>query len=392
MRRSSTTPRRRLRSALAIVAACSLVAAACGSDDDGDTGDTGAAAAADTAEPDPEPDPETDDQEPEPDPESEPETDTDAEPEPDEAMDAEREILPLRWSTITSASQGYLPSVIIEQGIDTDYGFDLEIIELSGTGQQWTALRGGETDISSGSVLDLARQRASGLEVKSIASFLAYNSPIVVMDDSEITSFGEVEGRRFGTPNASLLDYQIIRAAGLRAHGVDVGVDTELAEAAPGLLNEFVRSGEIDATLQFSSLAFAPLATGEMRAISNIRSLMEEGGFDPDALYLLYVASDEWLDANPDRIDDLFGMLAAGIEVLENDDSVWPALAAVSGVEDPDLLDRFISEQRAVLFPPYSPDLIEPTDDLIQALVELIGEADVGTTGLDPDDFIFPSS
>lgn len=391
MRRSSTTPRRRLRSALAIVAACSLVAAACGSDDDGGgTDDTGAAA--DTDEPNPEPEPETepDDQESEPD--TEPEPETDAEPETDEATDAEREILPLRWSTITSASQGYLPSVIIEQGIDTDYGFDLEIIELSGTGQQWTALRGGETDISSGSVLDLARQRASGLEVKAIASFLAYNSPIVVMDDSEITSFGEVEGRRFGTPNASLLDYQIIRAAGLRAHGVDVGVDTELAEAAPGLLNEFVRSGEIDATLQFSSLAFAPLATGEMRAISNIRSLMEEGGFDPDALYLLYVASDEWLDANPDRVDDLFGMLAAGIEVLETDDSVWPALAEVSGVEDPDLLDRFIAEQRAVLFPPYSPDLIEPTDELIQALVELIGEADVGTTGLDPDDFIFPSS
>lgn len=389
MRRSDATPRRRLRSVFAIAAACSLVAAACGSDDGGGD-DTGVAAA----------EPEPADQEPEPDPEPEPDTEPasetdaepEAEPEPDDAMDAEREILPLRWSTITSASQGYLPSVIIEQGIDTEYGFDLEIIELSGTGQQWTALRGGETDISSGSVLDLARQRASGLEVKSIASFLAYNSPIVVMEDSEITSFGEVEGRRFGTPNASLLDYQIIRAAGLRAYGVDVGVDTELAEAAPGLLNEFVRSGEIDATLQFSSLAFAPLATGEMRAIGTIRSLMEEGGFDPDALYLLYVASDEWLDANPDRIDDLFGMLAAGIEVLETDDSVWPALAEVSGVEDPDLLDTFIAEQRAVLFPPYSPDLIEPTDVLIQALVELIGEADVGTTGLDPDDFIFPSS
>ncbi|MFN3257910.1 MAG: ABC transporter substrate-binding protein [Ilumatobacter sp.] len=363
-----------------------MVAASCGSDDDGDSAPATEAPAAE-----PEAEPEEAAPEPEPEPAEEP-AESEAEAPTTEAPPAELEIIPLRWSTISTASQGYLPSVIIEQGIDEEFGFDLEILELSGTGQQWTALRGDETDISSGSVLDLARQRATGLEAKGLTSFLAYNSPIVVLDESEIATFGDLAGSTVGTPNAGLLDYLIIRAAGTEAYGVDVGEDAELAEAAPGLLNEFIRNGEIDATLQFSSLAFAPLATGEMRALTDVRTLMGEGGFNPDALYLLYVASEDWLEENPDRVDELYGMINAGIEVLQTDDSVWPALAEVSGVEDPALLDAFVAEQRAVLFPPYSADLIAPTDELIQALIGLIGEAEVGTTGIDPDAFVFPAS
>lgn len=299
------------------------------------------------------------------------------------------ELTPVRFVAITSAGQANLPTVLRDQGIAEKYGFDIQVTEIAEATQQWTSLRAGEADVASGSFVDLHRQRAAGLEVHAFRSYIGYDSPLLVPADSDITSFEDLRGRKVGVWSANALDFLVARAAGSKAHGLDLGKDVELVEAAPGLLGQLLASGEIDAALQFSSLSVEPLQDGTFVKLTSIPELMDEAGFDSQAFRLLYMVNDDWLEANPDRIDDLRAAFDEGFEVLLNDDEVWPALAAVVGVEDPEILPAYVETQRASYRVAYSADLIEPTQQLVDALVELVGADIVGVEELDPEAFLF---
>ena len=376
----------RLIAILAVVASMALIAAACGDDDDSAEDqpaaeETAPATTAAPAEPAAEPAPEPAD-EPAPAPEPAPEPEPEPEPEP-------REPIKIRWNAIVGASQGFLPVVLLEQGIAEKYGFEIEIIQQSGAQAQFIALRAGDTDLVTGNILDLHIQRSQDLDVSAIGSFLKFESPIIALPGGPQTA-ADLEGTTFGTPRAGLFGFLIMRAATLSAHGFDLGEDTELIEGAPGLLNELVRSGELDAAFQFSSLAFGPLQRGEFVLATSAQELINEAGFDPNFLYLLYIISQDWIDANPDALHDLTAMLAEGREVLQTDDSVWPALAESSGV-DPEFVPAFMEFTRAELDTVYTPELLDSTQEIFDALVDAVGSEVLGeVTTIDPEAFLFP--
>src|SRR5262245_48216308 len=84
----------------------------------------------------------------------------------------------IRWSTIANANQSYFPVRMQEKGIGAKYGIDVQITPISNTGQQWNSMRAGEADISSGSVLDLLRQRQAGLQAKAIRNWATFSNPV----------------------------------------------------------------------------------------------------------------------------------------------------------------------------------------------------------------------
>src|SRR5262249_50453492 len=77
----------------------------------------------------------------------------------------------VRWLSIVKSTQSYIPALIQEQGIGRKYGIDVQLQPLANVGQQWTSMRAGEADISSGSSLDLLRQRQQGLPARAILTW-----------------------------------------------------------------------------------------------------------------------------------------------------------------------------------------------------------------------------
>ena len=392
--------KRGLFATLALVAVMSLVAAACGDDDSDSVPDqptTDETEPVEATETEPVEAPETEPVEaPETEPVEAPETEPVEAPEtepvsaPDDAAPAPAEPIKIRWNAIVGASQSYLPIVLTEQGIAERHGFEIEIIQQSGAGAQFIALRSGDTDLVTGNILDLHIQRSQDLDVSSIGSFLKFESPIIALPGGPQTA-ADLEGSKFGTPRASLFGFLIMRAATVNSFGFDLAEDTELAEGAPGLLNELIRSGELDAAFQFSSLAFGPLQRGDFVLVTSAQDLIADAGFNPDFLYLLYIVSQDWIDANPGAVDRLMAMIAEGREVLQTDDSVWPALAESSGV-DPEFVPAFMEFTRAELDTAYTPELVEATQEIFTALVDTVGSEVLGDiTTVDPEAFIFPS-
>lgn len=305
------------------------------------------------------------------------------------AQDDTTDLVPVRFAAIEGASQSYVPRLIQDLELDTKYGLDITIFPLTATGQQWSGLRSGDFDIATGSFLDLLRQRASGLEARAIRGFLRFSSPIVTAPDSPYTDLVSLAGTRVGTPNTTLLDWLIIRAAGVEIADFDIELEAEALNSSPPLIAQLLQTGELDAALQFSSQAFGPLEAGELRRITDIPTLLEEAGFDPDAFYLTYNVSSAFAEQYPDAVPALVAAIDEAIEILLTDDSVWPALAASSGVEDEDVLPAFIAQERIAFTTVFSEDKIESSQALLDSIAAIVGEEVVGVSEVDPDAFNF---
>ncbi len=290
-----------------------------------------------------------------------------------------------------NASQAYIPVVMKEKGIDAKYGLDVQTIGFAQNLVQWTAMRAGESDLSSGSFLDLLRQRQGGLKAQAIDTFSTYGNPIVSQASKPYTKIADLKGQKVGTPNATLLDWMIVRAAGKKAEGIDLETDTQMQAVAPGLINGLLDKGDLDAALQYSDFTLAPISQGKYKEISSVPKLMAAGGFDPQALYLTFNLSDDWRAKNPDRVPALVAAIEETRELLMTDDSVWPALADRSGMKDQSLLPAFIKMQRASLTAPYSEAKLAPTQALVAALLDTVGQTPIGVSSVDAAAFDFKS-
>jgi ABC-type nitrate/sulfonate/bicarbonate transport system substrate-binding protein len=296
--------------------------------------------------------------------------------------------IPLRFSSIANASQSYIPAVMIERGIDKKYGLAVQLIPLSTPAQQWTSLRSGDADVSSGSFLDLLRQRQAGLKVKAFRAFYTFGNPIVAPPDKPFHKLSDLRGVPVGVPSAILLDWMILRAAGRKAEGFDIGKDARVVEAAPQLLMQQLLRGQLAASYMFADFVLQPIVEGKLREVTTVRKVMTEAGLDTRAFYLIYTVADAWRAKHgPEAVGRLVAAMDEAAEVMDKDDGVWPALAKRSGVEDPKLLPEFVKMQRARFKVEYSRAQVEPTQRLLDEMLKTAGQEAMGVTRVDPDAF-----
>jgi hypothetical protein len=82
-------------------------------------------------------------------------------------------------------------------------------------------------------------------------------------------------------------------------------------------------------------------------------------------------------------------MLSEAYALLKQDDGLWPALAQRINISDPAVITAYRDLERGVDNPPYSAELIKPTQELLDAIVAIAGEQAVGVTTVDPAAFLF---
>jgi NitT/TauT family transport system substrate-binding protein len=298
-------------------------------------------------------------------------------------------LIPVRVAAILSAGQAIFSTAMKESGIDRRFGLDEEVVNISTTGQQWLSLRGGTADVAAGSVLDLLRQRQGGLPAKAFMTFQTYSNPIVVPAESPIKTFADLAGKRVGTPDPNLLDFMIIRAAGKKAYGLDVGTQATPVPAAPNLLNELLARGQADAALNFISLTSTPVTQGQLREVTTVPQLMKAAGFDPQSFYTLFVVSEAWSDQHPGGAVKLHDAITATFQMLMQEDAPWKSIAEQAGITDPAAQAGFMKIQRELFAFDFSPAKLEATTSLMNDLVKVVGVEPVGVSNVDPKAFIF---
>lgn len=297
---------------------------------------------------------------------------------------------PLRIGVIGSSGQAELTTAIQKYGLDREHGLDVQVTDYAAPGQQYTLLRAGTIDVAIGNFVDLHRQRRAGLSIKAFHGYQRYNNPVIVKTGSSIAQFADLRGRKVGGFGNTFLDWLVLRAAGKKAHGLDVETDATSVVAAPPLLNQFLMRGEIDAAIQFSSLAIAPLTTGEVRAIADLESLLREAQFNAEAFYTQWFITEQWLDRYGSALDRVYATFAGGYDRLTKDDAVWVELAQRVRITDPKLVAAYRQKGRQINNPPYRASLLQPTQALLTEIVSVAGDQAAGIARVDPQAFAFP--
>ncbi|MFI5265808.1 MAG: ABC transporter substrate-binding protein [Chloroflexota bacterium] len=299
----------------------------------------------------------------------------------------------MKFGAIANASQSYVVRVMKDKGLDKKYGLDVTIVNLTSAQQQWTSMRSGDVEIASGSVLDLLRQRQAGLKARAIRGSIAIGNEIVTVPDKPYKKLSDLKGARVGTPSTTLFDWMIVRAAGKKAENFDIGTDTQAANSSPPLLNEQLLKGQLDAALQFApDNTLAAETQGKLRKIASLAEIMQEAGFDPQSFYLEFTVTEAWTSKNPGGAAKLVAAMDDAINVLETDDSVWPALAKASGVEDPAFVPEYMKAQRLQLKTTFDQSKLQPTQQLLDEVVKIVGQEPVGVTKVDPAGFDFDAA
>jgi NitT/TauT family transport system substrate-binding protein len=298
--------------------------------------------------------------------------------------------IPVRFAVIGSGGQAEVTDVIARFGLDKKHGFALETTDFAVPGQQYPMFRAGAIDVAIGNFVDLMRQRKAGVGLVAFHGYQRYSNQIVVKTDSPIKTFADLRGKHVGEFGPTFLDWLIIRAAGKRAYNIDLDKDASPVASSPPLLSQLLTKGDLDATLQFSSLTLAPIAQRQQRVVSEMADLMKAASFDPNCFYLHWHAAEKWTKAHPGAIGRLSAMIDEAYAKLTADDGVWPALAQKVRITDPVLIAAYRDQARKIDNPPYGHPLIASTQKLVDAIVALAGEDAVGFTILDPAAFVFP--
>lgn len=301
-------------------------------------------------------------------------------------------LIPVRFAAIVGASQSYIPDVLISEGIGKKYGFDVQMVNLSSSNQQWNALRSKDADVASGSFLDLLRQRKKGLNVQAFRGFLTFSNQIIMPIDKSYQSLPDLKGARVGTSSTTSLDWMILRAAEKKAHGFDIGTDTQVSQSSPQLLTQMILRHQLDAALQFSNLSFQPLAEHKVKQLTSVQDVLAQSGFDANSFYLLYNVTDSWrAKYGNDAVVKLSAAMNEEVDTLQKNDSVWTQFADSAGIKDSRLLPQFRDSERATLKVDYNQSKLASTQALLDQINKVVGKETTGVTTVDPKAFDFTS-
>ncbi|MGH6913982.1 MAG: ABC transporter substrate-binding protein, partial [Geminicoccales bacterium] len=157
--------------------------------------------------------------------------------------------------------------VIKHHGLDTKQDFTLDIQGYGGNDAADVALMGGAVDGIVEDWLWVSRQRASG----ALLTFIPYSSSVgavMVAPDSKIAKLDDLEGKKIGVSGGPLdKGWILIQALAKDAYGVDLAKDAQPVYGAPPLLSEKLKSGELDAALNYWQYCARLEAEGYKRLI-----------------------------------------------------------------------------------------------------------------------------
>jgi len=215
---------------------------------------------------------------------------------------------------------------MISNGLDQANGIDAEVVPFASGDATRIALQGGEVDIIVADWLWVSRQRASGQDL----TFVPYSSAvgaIMVHGDSQVQSLDDLQGMTIGIAGGPLdKNWLLLQGLAKKKFDVDLAKQNSIVFAAPPLLAEKTRTGELDAMLNYWYFCAQLEAAGYKRVVSGLEAAAELGARGAVSA-LGYVFSEAWAAKNPKAVSGFINASKATKKLLLESDQEWSRLA-----------------------------------------------------------------
>ena len=223
--------------------------------------------------------------------------------------------------------------VIKHHGLDTAGGFTLEVQPFAQGDAADVALMGDAVDGIVEDWLWVSRMRAEGTPL----TFVPYSSSIgalMVHPDRGIAALPDLKGRKLGVAGGPLdKSWLILQGLAQKNYGIDLKTDVEPVYGAPPLLTEKLKSGELDAVLNYWHFC-ARLEAAGFPQLVGVNEAQEALGVPASAPQLGYIFKQPFADAHPDLVRAFADASRAAKQIMATSDEEWQRLKPLTRVDD----------------------------------------------------------
>ena len=288
------------------------------------------------------------------------------------ASAAHAELPVVRVGVLKFGTVNWELDVMRRDGLDRAHGIVVKPLELAGRDGAAVALQGGTVDVILTDWLWVARRRSLGGDPTFVPHSHA-SGGLMVRADAGITGLADLKGRKIGIGGGPTdKSWLVLRAYAKKTTGLDLAHDAEPVFAAPPLLLETLKKGDIPAAVNYWQYNARLPSPGYVELV-RVEDMLPALGLPADTPLLGWVFSERWAAREPAAVR---GFLAAAQEArarLASSPEEWQAIAPLTQAGDPATLERLRQAYRRGLMSNEGGDLAAAAQRLLDLLIAFGG-------------------
>jgi NitT/TauT family transport system substrate-binding protein len=276
-------------------------------------------------------------------------------------------------------------------GLDRAHGVVVQPLELAGKDGTAVALQGGTVDVILTDWLWVARRRSLGGDFTFVPHSHATGG-LMVREDSGIKTLADLKGRKIGIAGGPVdKSWLVLRAYAKKTAGLDLARDADPVFAAPPLLLETLKKGEIPAAINFWQYNARLPQQGYVELV-RVEDMLPALGLAPRTPLLGWVFSEHWASTHRAAVQGFLAAAKAARERLGASPEEWQAIAPLVGAESPAVLERLRQAYRRGIAGGEEGDPAAAAQRLLDLLVSFGGIDEAPSDGKVPPGTFFTGS
>jgi NitT/TauT family transport system substrate-binding protein len=294
----------------------------------------------------------------------------------------------LRVASVKYGSLSWVLETIRAEGLDKKAGIDLKIIHVASNQAGPVALLSDGADVIVSDWTWAMRQRGLGENLR----FSPYSSALgalLVPETSSVQSLGDLDGKTLGVAGSSIdKSWLLLQAYTRKKLGKDISQLVDSSFGAAPLLSEEIRSGRIDAVLNFWTHA-ARLTGSGFRPVLSMKEIMRELGIDPIPSLVGFIWKEALEVGGMAKITAFLSAVEAANELLAKSDAPWQRLRPLMRPGSDAEFKSLMASYRSGIPNPWGPGEMKSAKALMKVLVEAGGDLELMGKGTKFDEKLF---
>ncbi len=297
----------------------------------------------------------------------------------------------VRVGVLKFGTVGWELDVMHRRGLDRAHGVAVQPLELAGKDGAAVALQGGAVDIILTDWLWVARRRALGGDFTFVPHSHATGGVMVRKSDG-IAGIADLRGRKIGIAGGPVdKSWLVLRAYARKTAGLDLAKEAQPVFAAPPLLNETLKRGDLPAAINFWQYN-ARLPESEFTELVRVEDMLPALGLSPETPLLGWVFSESWAASHDAALRGFLAAAKEARDALAGSPEEWQKIAPLAQVDDPRVLERLREAYRRGVAHGEPADLADQAQRLLDLLVRFGGIDEAPPDGRVPAGTFFARS
>lgn len=277
---------------------------------------------------------------------------------------------PLEVSQLKFGSVSWLLETVVAEGLAEKNGVELKINSVATNSASQIGLMSGNFDLIVSDWPWAMVQRSRGLAMQ-FAPYSSALGALMVSADSPIKSIDDVRGKRIAVAGSAIdKSWLLMRAYGLKKLDVDFTDATTPIFGAPPLVQQQLKSGRVDAALNFWTFS-AKLKGIGYRQIVSMDEVLAELGVAPVPPLVGFVWNSERLGAKAKQVAGFHTAIREANEILATSDAAWERVRPMMRAKTDGEFEALIAFYRAGIPKRWTEAETESAENLMALLKEL---------------------